>query len=503
MAGASGSGLEGSRKCYDVQLSRIFVGVIAPPAWSDEGFAYDVVQELLAGGKTGRLYRALVFDRQVAQDVDMSTDKSTYGSPSEIRVTVKPGHLPAEVETLLDAELDRLAGTPPTAAELRRAQRNIEARLYRGLERLNGNGRRADLLNAFQMWRGDPGFVNQVVSRYRAVTPAQVQDSARKTLARVVLAVNPAAPHASANEDLHDPPRPRRPPRPGPAPRLRHAGHDGDLRERLRRGPGGRRGVRDRHSGRPIPADPPRACGPGGLQGAGAPGEDPQERPRGVDRRAAPAPAGHRGAGGPRRHGHRSCRTAGHGELRVRHAGRGHGDAGCARHRVLGGGFKSRLTANLRSGKGYTYGAFSVFDVRREPGLFMAIAPVVADKTPEALRELLNEIDRLREGGVDASELADAKSGLIQSLPAEFQSTSNTALAFGRLVALGRPPDYFAQYVQKVEAVTREDVAQAARARFDTRTLSIVGVGPLPSSVRAWRRWASGPSPSGTRPAGR
>jgi predicted Zn-dependent peptidase len=146
---------------------------------------------------------------------------------------------------------------------------------------------------------------------------------------------------------------------------------------------------------------------------------------------------------------------------------------------VLGGGFKSRLNANLRSGKGYTYGAFSAFDVRREPGLFAAVAPVVAEKTPEALKELLGEIDRLREGGIDATELADAKSGLIQSLPAEFGSTTSTALAFGKLVALGRPPDYFAGYVQKLEAVTREDVAKAARARFDTKTLAIVVVGPL------------------------
>ena len=146
---------------------------------------------------------------------------------------------------------------------------------------------------------------------------------------------------------------------------------------------------------------------------------------------------------------------------------------------VLGGGFKSRLNANLRSGKGYTYGAFSVFEVRREPGIFVAAAPVVADKTPEALHELLGEIDRLREGGVDASELTDAKSSLIQSLPAEFDTTTSTALAFGRLVALGRPPDYFARYAEKLEAVTREDVAQAARVRFDTRSFSIVVVGPL------------------------
>jgi zinc protease len=181
----------------DVQLSRLFVGVIAPPAWSDEGFAFDVVQEILAGGKTGRLYRALVFDRELAQEVDMATDKSTFGSAAEIRVTVKPGHLPAEAEAVLNAELERLANTPPSDAELRRAQRNLEARLYRGLERLNGNGSRADLLNAMQMWRGDPGFVNQLVARYRAVTGKQVQEAARRVLApaaRVVLIVNPANP---------------------------------------------------------------------------------------------------------------------------------------------------------------------------------------------------------------------------------------------------------------------------------------------------------------------
>ena len=83
----------------------------------------------------------------------------------------------------------------------RRAQRNIEARIYRGLERLNGNGSRADLLNALQMWRGDPGFVNQLVARYRAVTPAQVQEAVRRFLntdARVVLTVNPAPRTASA-----------------------------------------------------------------------------------------------------------------------------------------------------------------------------------------------------------------------------------------------------------------------------------------------------------------
>ena len=189
----------------EVQLSRVMVGVIAPPAWSDEDFAHEVAQEILAGGKTSRLYRELVFDRQLAQDVDVSTDRATFGSPCEIRITVTPGHLPAEAEAVLDAELERLATAGPTDAELHRAQRNLEARLYRGVERLNGPGSRSDLLNAFQMWRGDPGFVNQLVARYRAVTPAQVKESVRRVFApeaRVVITVNPAPRTASAERGV-------------------------------------------------------------------------------------------------------------------------------------------------------------------------------------------------------------------------------------------------------------------------------------------------------------
>jgi zinc protease len=185
----------------DVQLSRIFLGVIGPSAWSDEAFAFDILEEVLAGGKTSRLYRSLVYDKQLAQEVDMVVDRSTYGSSVEIHVTVKPGHLPAEAEALLNSEVEAMQRTPPTAAELQRAQHNVEARLYRSLERLNGHGSRADLLNAFQLWRKDPGFINQVVDRWRAVTARAVQDSARKYLGveqRVMLTVNPTARTASA-----------------------------------------------------------------------------------------------------------------------------------------------------------------------------------------------------------------------------------------------------------------------------------------------------------------
>ena len=188
----------------EVQLSRIFVGAIAPPAWADEGFAFDLAEEILAGGKTGRLYRALVFERDLAQEVEMVVDKSSLGSVAEIRITLKPGHLRRggrEAEAVLDAELARLARLPPTPAEVQRAQRSMATKLYRAVERLNGNGSRADLLSAFEMWRGDPGFINGVVDRWRAVKPEAVSASVRSVLtpsARVVIIVNPATPPAPA-----------------------------------------------------------------------------------------------------------------------------------------------------------------------------------------------------------------------------------------------------------------------------------------------------------------
>ena len=146
---------------------------------------------------------------------------------------------------------------------------------------------------------------------------------------------------------------------------------------------------------------------------------------------------------------------------------------------VLGGGYKSRINGNLRSAKGYSYGAFSFFEVQREPGVFATYAPVVADKTPEALTEILGELRRLREGGIDDLELAEAKAGLIQSLPAEFETTTATALTFGRVWALGRPPDFFVEYTRKIEAVTRDQVAAAAAQRFRPEAVAIVVVGPL------------------------
>jgi zinc protease len=145
---------------------------------------------------------------------------------------------------------------------------------------------------------------------------------------------------------------------------------------------------------------------------------------------------------------------------------------------ILGGSFNSRLNGNLRSEHAYSYGAFSFFDTHREAGPFAAAGGVVSDKTAEALGEFIKELERMKTGEVSAAELSDAKDVLVQAIPALFASDERTAGAYARAWQHGLPADYYATYQQRVEAVTKDDVAKAARDRLHPNEMAVVVVGP-------------------------
>jgi zinc protease len=145
---------------------------------------------------------------------------------------------------------------------------------------------------------------------------------------------------------------------------------------------------------------------------------------------------------------------------------------------ILGGAFNSRLNANLRSEHGYSYGAGSFFETHREAGPFIAAGGVVSDKTAEALSEFVRELTKMQGGEVSEAELNDAKESLVQAIPALFASDEQTAGAFAQAWAHGQPIDYYARYQERVSAVTRDDVAKAARERLHPDRMAIVVVGP-------------------------
>jgi len=186
----------------NVQLSKVMVGVLVPPAYSnDDFFAIQLLCDVLAKGKSSRLYRELVYTQKVAQAVSADIETARLAGYAAVDATVAPGIAPEKAEGALDVQLQQLMDAPPTVAELDRAKRNRVANVLRRLERVGGFGGKADVLESGEFWMGDPGFIDTLVAKWDAVTPAQVQAVARKYFAkdeRVVITVNPA-PKTSSN----------------------------------------------------------------------------------------------------------------------------------------------------------------------------------------------------------------------------------------------------------------------------------------------------------------
>ncbi len=169
--------------------------------FADDEPAGDMLGEILGGGKTSRLYKSLVFDKQVASDVNADNDSLGLGGHFDIGATVKAGHDVSELLPLVQAEIDRIKKEGPTAAELARAQRKFIAQRVRQVEILGGFGGKADILNEYQTYTGDPGYLGKDLARYRAVTPEMVKAFANRYLPddkRVELTIVPAKKIAQA-----------------------------------------------------------------------------------------------------------------------------------------------------------------------------------------------------------------------------------------------------------------------------------------------------------------
>jgi zinc protease len=144
---------------------------------------------------------------------------------------------------------------------------------------------------------------------------------------------------------------------------------------------------------------------------------------------------------------------------------------------LLGGSFTSRLNQNLRETHGYTYGAGSSFSMRRGAGPFMASSAVVTAKTDSAVIEFFNELNRIRDVAVPADELERAKQFVALGLPQSFETTGQVASRLAELRLYDLPMDYYNTYVQRVMAVTAEDVRRVANEYIRPDRSAIVVVG--------------------------
>jgi zinc protease len=172
-----------------VGLARLYLSWHTVPDFAADDAALEVLGHILAGDKTARLYRRLVRDMQIAQQVGASQIGREIAGDFTITVTARPGQKLAELEAVVREELARIQAEPPTAEEVARALAQREAQLVRALESVSGFGGRADRLNRYNVLTGDPGFLERDFARFAKVDPAAVQRVAKQYLGRAHVAL--------------------------------------------------------------------------------------------------------------------------------------------------------------------------------------------------------------------------------------------------------------------------------------------------------------------------
>jgi zinc protease len=184
-----------------VELPRLYMAWLTSPIFAPGDAEADVTAMVLGGGRSSRLYKKLVYEQQIAQDVSVNQQSLILGSQFQITVTARPGHTLEELEKAVDAELQTLRTTPPDAREVERARNTFETRIITALEGLGGFGGVADRLNSYNHYLKTPEYLQQDIARYRAVTPAAVLAFAKAQLTpntRVVVQVVKGTPNLSS-----------------------------------------------------------------------------------------------------------------------------------------------------------------------------------------------------------------------------------------------------------------------------------------------------------------
>jgi len=143
---------------------------------------------------------------------------------------------------------------------------------------------------------------------------------------------------------------------------------------------------------------------------------------------------------------------------------------------ILGGPFTSRINLNLRENKGYTYGASSSFGYLQESGFFIVSTSVGIENTANAIKEILDELNKIREG-ITETELEFAKSFLIRQFPSSFETYRQISSNLTTMVIHSLPDNYFNNYLENLNKISIEDVNKAALENIFTSNLSTVIVG--------------------------
>jgi len=166
----------------NVQLPRVYMAWLSSPIFKPGDAEADLTATVLGGGKSSRLYKKLVYERQIALDVAANQQSLILGSVFQVQATARPGVKPDDLEKAINTELDAFRTSGPTEAELVRARNVLESRIIEGLETLGGFGGVADRLNSYNHFLGTPDFLAADIARYEDASVESLQAFAQAQL---------------------------------------------------------------------------------------------------------------------------------------------------------------------------------------------------------------------------------------------------------------------------------------------------------------------------------
>ena len=174
----------------NVQLPRVYEAWLTSPIFKPGDGEADLTATVLGGGKSSRLYKKLVYEKQIALDVAANQQSLMLGSEFQVQATARPGVKPEDLEKAINAELEAFRTNGPSEEELKRARNVLESRIIEGLETLGGFGGVADRLNSYNHYLGTPDFLAADIARYENASVESLKAFAQSQLGnnqRVVL----------------------------------------------------------------------------------------------------------------------------------------------------------------------------------------------------------------------------------------------------------------------------------------------------------------------------
>ena len=165
-----------------IDLPRLYMAWPTPAQFAPGDAELDLIADLLANGRTSRLYARLIHERRIATELAAAQGSRELAGTFQILATAAPGRSLAELRAAIVEEIARFGATAPSGAEVERGRAQAEAAFVFRTQTLGGFGGKADQLNAYNVYLGTPDYFDADLARYVGATADQLRDTAARWL---------------------------------------------------------------------------------------------------------------------------------------------------------------------------------------------------------------------------------------------------------------------------------------------------------------------------------